>query len=317
MKMKKVTSIILISTMILSVFSLTGCSKESKLDSITVTYVTSPLNVPSIIEKDKGLFAKNMGEFGIDTVEYANLTSGADQTQALASGDIQFLYAVGATSVILSAANGADIKIVSMYSRSPKAFRLFASDNTINSPQDLKGKTIAGPQGTILHELLVSYLATDEMTLSDVNFINTTIPDAMASLEGGSVDCALLAGPAAYNADKSGLHIVTTGEDLIEATIVCATTDEFYKANKDIVDAFLDAQKETLDYIDSNHDAAMQEVADTLDMEVSAVEEMYKYYDFDMTVKDSDINAIKETMEFMYGNDMIESEVDIESLVIR
>lgn len=317
MKMKKVTSIILISTMILSVFSLIGCSKESKLDSITVTYVTSPLNVPSIIEKDKGLFAKNMSEFGIDTVEYANLTSGADQTQALASGDIQFLYAVGATSVILSAANGADIKIVSMYSRSPKAFRLFASDNTINSPQDLKGKTIAGPQGTILHELLVSYLATAEMTLSDVNFINTTIPDAMASLEGGSVDCALLAGPAAYNADKSGLHIVTTGEDLIEATIVCATTDEFYKANKDIVDAFLDAQKETLDYIDSNHDAAMQEVADTLDMEVSAVEEMYKYYDFDMTVKDSDINAIKETMEFMYGNDMIESEVDIESLVIR
>lgn len=269
------------------------------------------------MEKERGLFAKNMGEFGIKTVEYANLTSGADQTQALASGDIQFLYAVGATSVILSAANGADIKIISMYSRSPKAFRLFASDDTVNSPKDLEGKTIAGPQGTILHELLVSYLSTANMTLDDVNFINTTIPDAMASLAGGSVDFALLAGPAAYNADKSGLHVVTTGEDLIEASIVCATTHEFYKAHSDIVDAFLAAQQETLDYIDSNHDAAMQEVAGTLDIEVSAVEDMYKYYDFDMGVKDSDIAAIKDTMKFMYNNHMIEEEVDIESLIVR
>ena len=49
-------------------------------------------------------------------VDYAELTSGADQTQALASGDVQVLYAVGGTSVILSAANGADIKVLNMYS---------------------------------------------------------------------------------------------------------------------------------------------------------------------------------------------------------
>ena len=78
------------------------------------------MNVPTIIEKNQGIFAKNFGEMGI-TTDYAELTSGADQTQALASGDVQVLYAVGATSVILSAANGADIKVLNMYSRSPKA----------------------------------------------------------------------------------------------------------------------------------------------------------------------------------------------------
>ena len=46
-------------------------------------------------------------------MKYAEITSGADQTQALAAGDVQVLYAVGATSVILSAANDADIKAVS------------------------------------------------------------------------------------------------------------------------------------------------------------------------------------------------------------
>ena len=94
---------------------------KSDLDKLVFTYVTSPLNVPTIIEKDQGIFAKDFGEMGI-TTDYAELTSGADQTQALASGDVQVLYAVGATSVILSAANGADIKVLNMYSRSPKAF---------------------------------------------------------------------------------------------------------------------------------------------------------------------------------------------------
>ena len=81
-------------------------AKESDLDKLTFTYVTSPLNVPTIIEKNQGIFEKTFGDMGIE-VDYAELTSGADQTQALASGDVQVLYAVGGTSVILSAANGA------------------------------------------------------------------------------------------------------------------------------------------------------------------------------------------------------------------
>ncbi len=83
---------------------------ETSIDKLTVTYVTSPLNVPTILEKDQGIFEKELGV----PVEYAELTSGADQTQALASGDVQILYAVGATSVILSAANGADIKVLNL-----------------------------------------------------------------------------------------------------------------------------------------------------------------------------------------------------------
>lgn len=59
-------------------------AKESDLDKLTFTYVTSPLNVPTIIEKNQGIFEKTFGDMGIE-VDYAELTSGADQTQALAS----------------------------------------------------------------------------------------------------------------------------------------------------------------------------------------------------------------------------------------
>ena len=117
-----------------------SAENTSGLDKLVFTYVTAPLNVPSIVERDQGIFGDAFGDMGID-VEYAEITSGADQTQALASGDVQVLYAVGSSSVILSAANGADIKVINMYSRSPGAFCMYTKDESLTTPESLAGKT--------------------------------------------------------------------------------------------------------------------------------------------------------------------------------
>ena len=238
----------------------------SDLDKLVFTYVTSPLNVPTIIEKNQEIFEKDFGEMGIST-EYAEITSGADQTQALASGDVQVLYAVGATSVILSAANGADIKVLNMYSRSPKAFCMYSKDESLTTPESLKGKTIAGPAGTNLHELLVSYLAQAGMSIDDVNYVSMSIPDAKAGLDGGSVDAALLAGSVAYNADKQGYHKVTDGEGLIKAIIAVATTQKFYDEHPEVIAQLEKSQQEIADFMKENPDETMSIVAKELDLD--------------------------------------------------
>ena len=286
------------------------------IDQVTLTYVQSPLNVPSIVERDEELFQKAFAKNGIDTVEYSNLTTGPEQTQALASGDIQFLNAVGATSVFLSAANGADIKIISMYSRSPKAFMLFSKDDSIQSAEDLKGKTIGGPKGTILHELLVAYLTQAGMTEQDVNFVNMGIPDAQAALTGGSVDAALLAGPTAYNMQKDGYHVVTNGEGLTDATIVTATTQAFYDEHPELVESFLDAQKEALTFMEEHNDETIALAAKATELSEDAVKEMYGMYDFSMDISDSDIAGMEKTEDFMKETGMIETDVDVKSLIL-
>ena len=286
---------------------------ETSIDKLTVTYVTSPLNVPTILEKDQGIFERELGV----PVEYAELTSGADQTQALASGDVQVLYAVGATSVILSAANGADIKVLNMYSRSPKAFCMYSKDETLTTPESLKGKTIAGPTGTNLHELLVSYLAQAGMTLDDVNYVNMTIPDAKAGLDGGSVDVALLAGATAYNAEQQGYHLVADGEGLISALIAVATTLKFYDEHPDVIKKLNAAQEEIASYMADNQEATMETVAATLDLDVDAVEEMYGFYDFSTEITDADKEGFQKTADFMYESGMIENELDVNTLFIQ
>ena len=318
--MKRTIALIVSVVMMLAALAACASTQNGKtaytVQTVNMTYVKSPLNVPSIVEKQRQSFETAYSKLGLGFA-YSDLTSGADQTAALASGDIQILNAVGATSVILSAANGADIRIIGMYSTSPKAFRLYSKDASVTSAKDLAGKTIAGPKGTNLHELLASYLAAAGMTIADVNFVSMDIPSAFAALESGSVDCALLAGAVAYNCAAAGYHLVTDGEGLIAGAILTATTQEFYDANKGIIDAFLAVQKDTLTFMKDNRDQVLEMAAAETGLENAAVEDMYGLYDFRMDLTDDDMKALQNTEKFMYDSGLIENEVDVASLVLE
>jgi sulfonate transport system substrate-binding protein len=313
----------LVGTLVLSL-TLAACSgkggtakKETKKpEKVSITYVQAPLNVPSIVEKANTSFEKKFKEKGVE-VTYSTITSGADQTAALASGDIQFLNCVGGSSVLLSAANGADIKIISLYSQAPKAFKLFSKDAGLKSAADLKGKTIAGPKGTILHELLASYLQKAGLSMADVKFVSMGLPAARSALENGSVDCALLAGPLAYQEEKKGMHVVTTGDGLVSGLTVTATSGKFYKEHKDLVDTFLSVQKETLEYMAKNKDQALALTMKATELDKQAVESMYGLYDFSMDITPQAIESLKKTQDFLVASKLMEKKVDVDSLFVK
>lgn len=314
----KLTAVLATGVLVTSMVGCSSTTKESELTDLTITHVTSPLNVPSIIQKNKNMFAEEFKANGKDvTVNYAEITSGADQTQALASGDVDILYAVGGTSVISAAANGADIKILNMYSRSPEAFCMYSHDANIKSAEDLRGKTIAGPVGTNLHQLLIAYLEDEGMTIDDVNYVNMAIPDAKAALDGKSVDVALVAGPTAHKAKEQGYNLVTNGKGLTDAVIAVAVTEEFYNAHKDDIEIFMQAEENIIKFIEENYDETMEIVAKELDLDKAAVEEMYKQYDFSIETTDADKKAFQNVADFMLETKMIENEVNIEDLFIK
>lgn len=315
--MKKIIKTVIILLGITMFIS--GCAKKdhsvsNNIDKLKVTYVTSPLNVPSIIEKHQQVFAKHLNGIKID---YAEITSGADQSQALASGDVQLLHAIGGSSVVAAAANGVDIKIINMYSRAPEAFALFSKDNSLNDATSLKGKTIAGPAGTNLHELLVAYLKKSDLTIKDVNFVNMSIPDALAAVGAGKIDVAMLGGPAAYKAQTNGLHKVTDGKGLIEAIICVATTQKFYDEHKDVIDNFMKAQEELRSYMMSNAKETKDIVKDALKLDDAAYDTMYPQYDFSLQVSEKDIAGLQKTADFMYENGMIKNKVNAKELFIK
>ena len=54
-----------------------------------------------------------------------------------------------------------------------------------------------------------------------------------------------------------------------------------------------------------------------LDLDKSAVEEMYKQYDFNIETTDADIQAFQNVADFMLKTEMIENEVNVEDLFIK
>ena len=286
---------------------------EEKLsvDELNITYVTAPLNVPSIIEKNKEIFKKHLPGVKIN---YKEITSGADQTAALASGDVDILYALGGSSAILAKANGQDIKVLNMYSRAPKAFSLFSKDDSIKNPKDLKGKKIGGPVGTNLHQELLAYLEKEKMSEEDVEFSNMQIPDAAAALDSGNLDVALLGGPAAYKAKEAGLYEITNGENLIDAIICVASSEKFAKDHPDVIKALDDAQKEISEFMEENKDQTKEIVKKELDLDDKAYDYMFPMYDFSTKITDKDKEGFERTKKFMLDNKMIEKDFDINLL---
>lgn len=320
--MKKTSGLVVFALM-LAMLLIGGCGEAKKEQAaaviakrVVVTYVPAPLNVPSIVEKTRKSFETAYKAQGL-AFDYSTITSGADQTAALASGDIHFLNCVGGSSVLLAAANGADIKILSAYSAAPKAFKMFSKDGAIKSPADLKGKTIAGPKGTILHELLAAYLKQGGLSMKDVKLVSMGLPQARAALEGGSVDAALLAGPLAYTAEKQGLHVVTDGTGLVSGLTLTATSGRFYKDNKPLVDTFLKVQKETLAFIKANHKEAVSMTAKATDLPETAVEEMFGLYDFNSELTPELLKSLQETQQFLLQSGMLEKQVDINKLLVK
>jgi len=309
--MKKILAITLALVLALGM-AVCASAEGLSVDKLVMTYVTSPLNIPSIIDQNDHVFETVLGV----PVEYPEISSGADQTLALASGDVQLLYAVGGTSIILSAANGADIKVLNMYSRAPKAFCLYAKDETLTTPESLKGKTIAGPAGTNLHELLAAYLAGAGMSMDDVNFVSMSIPDSKAALDGGSADVAMLGGAAAYNAEAQGYHLVTDGEGLIKAIIAVATTEQYAKDHPGVIEKIEEAQKQIMEAMTTDEERAYSMAAETLGLDVEAVREMAACYDFSLDITEDDIAGFQKTADFLYESGMIDEPYDVHGLLL-
>lgn len=285
-----------------------------KVENINISYVKAPLNVPSIVEKKKGLFENEFSKDNIK-VTFPEITEGSKMTEAVAAGSLDFCNAIGATSVILAAANGVNIKIIGMYSRAPKAFTIMSKNPSIKTVADLKGKKIVGPKGTILHQLLLEALKKNNMKVDDVQFINMGIPQGVSAMMAGSADVALVAGAAVPQAVGKGAHIITTGEGLLDATIVIAARGDFLDKHEDIAKRYMSVHQKSLDFMKNNVDETYKMASEETKMSVDQVKKMYNLYDFNPKITAKDIQELEKTQDFLKKNGMLNKTVDIKALI--
>jgi sulfonate transport system substrate-binding protein len=301
---------------------LAGCGSSQKADApkaapvkeLRVTYVKAPLNIPSIVDKFNQTTVKGFEKDGTK-VTFPVITSGAKQTEALAAGSLDIASCLGGTSAILAASNGADVKVVGIYSRAPKAFNIMVKDPSIKTAADLKGKRVVGPKGTILHQILAAALAKEKLTLKDVQFRSLGIPASVNALLSGDADAALVAGADVLRAQRAGARILANGEGLVDATIVIGVSGKFLKEHPDTVRRYLDLHQENLRFMKEQQAKAYEFAAKETGLSVNDVKLMAPWYDFSTAITDKDIKDLEATQEFLLANGMQKNRIDIKSML--
>ncbi|CQI88126.1 taurine transporter substrate binding subunit [Yersinia rohdei] len=274
-------------------------------DTLNITYVTAPFNMPSIIMREKGFLDNEMAVYN-KKVNNSVITSGAKQTQAMAAGKIDIASVLGSSSAILAKANGAPIEIIAAFSRGPKAYTLMTMDKNIKSISDLKGKKVAGPKGTVLNQLLVAALKSQGLTLNDIEYINMDIPAASAALLSGKVDAATLAGAHVIDAEKSGAVLLADGKGLISPTTVIAARSDWVKNNPELVKAYFSAHLKAIDFIKQHPDEALKITAKEQKISLDDAKKQFSLYDFNPVLTSVDIKNLNEDQDFMIENGMLQ-----------
>ncbi|HEV2553209.1 MAG TPA: NrtA/SsuA/CpmA family ABC transporter substrate-binding protein [Bosea sp. (in: a-proteobacteria)] len=269
-----------------------------KPKTVRITYVTAPFNVPSIVMREKGFLDEAFAPFGI-RVENPVITSGAQQTQAIAAGEIDIASVLGGTSAILAAANGVPLRVVAAYARSPKAYFLMTRADGPTTLAGLKGKKIAGPKGTVLNQLLVAALASQKLTLADVEYINMDLPAARAALLAGQVDVATLAGANVTLVEKAGGRALASGDGLIKPTTVIGARTGFLEQHPDLVDAYFAAHRKALDFMAKHPEEALAIAAREQKISLEDARAQLPLYDFNPTMTDADVANLTADQSFM------------------
>ena len=255
-----------------------AANAPGQLSTISIAYTSiSPQYSPVWIAKDAGIFRMN----GINA-ELVYMRGGVLATQALVSGDVQFINA-GGGGVVDAVLGGADIFIIaSPINQEPQ---VLVTRRDIKEAAQLKGKKIAvnslaGPSILSL-KMILAALGLDPD--KDVGFL-VTGPSAsrFAALSSGMVDATSLAPPFTLAARKAGYNFFDNVPGLREAELPNAamvTSRKVFDAQPIVTELVVKSVIEGIHFYNTEKAKTIAILKKYMKLEnADEMEETYNYY---------------------------------------
>jgi NitT/TauT family transport system substrate-binding protein len=184
-----------------------GATPTEGSTKIEVGYVPILAFAPIYVAKELGYYA----EEGLD-VELQAFPGGSDLVILTASGELDAAFAGAGPPLFNGVAQGLPVKIIAPghTEGDPAATPLMISrkaceDGAITSVADLKGKKVSVNARGSIEYLLNAALSTGALTIDDIDLQVLPFPDAVAALQTGAVDAALISEPLATKAEQDGI----------------------------------------------------------------------------------------------------------------
>jgi NitT/TauT family transport system substrate-binding protein len=292
-----------------------GGGEQSETTKLTVGVIPIADVAPLYLGIKQGFFEEQNLEIEPQLAE-----GGAAITPAVLSGDFQIGFS-NTVSLLIAASKELPVTIISQGVLGGKteeeawADLLVLKDGPIKEPKDLEGKTIAVNTLSNICEVTIrkslSDMGVDDSTLK---WAEVPFPDMNAALEAERVDGACVVEPfvsqgKAGKAKGIDPFYVNTAPDLTVATYF--TSKQYAAENPEVVEAFVTAMQQSLDYAQQNPDAVRQILLEYTQIPPEAVENIkLPQWRQDIT---TDTVELLSQLSLEYG--LIESEPDLGELI--
>lgn len=292
-----------------------GLAHTAGLSEINLTYVKSPFNLQNIVMKQQGTLEKEFDKDHIK-INWHEINSGAKQSQALSAGALDIATVMNTASLLMGASAGQQISIATGVAHPRHIFAIVGKKGPKMSIEDLKGKTVAGPKGTVLHQLLVAALQSKGMTMQDVNFVSMDPAMAYTALAAGKIDAALTVAGFVIKANAAGMKTIATCEGLVEPNLVMVTRNSFAKEHPEILARIVKVQRDTLVWIRNHKKEALEMGAKAQNISITDAQKLYDWSHFYNELTDQDIKSLEKDQEFLIANGMQQKKLDVKTLVL-
>lgn len=282
---------------------------------INIAYVKSPFNLQNIVMKEQKSLEKEFEKDGIK-VNWIDIHSGKQQAVALASRSVDMTAVMNTSSLLMHNAAGIPLRVATGVSHPTEIFALVGKPGASLTITDLKGKSVAGPKGTILHQLLLAALEKEGLKSNDVQLQSMPPQSALAALLSGKVEAALIAAGGIKKAEENGCKVIATAKGLVDVNLVSVVHKDFYDKYPQLVDRVVSVHRKTLDWILNNWDKAVDIGAKAHNLDHDTADYLAKSSHFYNTLTEKDIEGMNKDQKFLTENGIMKNPINVEDIIL-
>lgn len=291
---------------------------------VRIGYVNVMDDAQAMLAKDAGLYEKH----GLDA-ELQLFNSGTDLIKAIVGGQLE-AGVLGFTNALTWVARGADLKIVGGAQMGYHSI-LARTESGIRTVADLKGRRLASQKQGSTADIVLNGVIFPQAGLSreEVNLSYVSPAVAIQSLAAGQVDAAFVFEPYDRIARLTApvQEIYEIGKVWPFPCMVVITSGQAWNENREAITRLLDAQKEAIQMLQSQPEAAARLLAprfiqgETLETPsgpvpaVDVIAEAIRSQTFSWRITPEQVARMQEIADLMVSQGVLQAPIRVEEVL--
>lgn len=282
-----------------------GCKEKTKKVPHTVNIAIQPSAafIPLYIARYKGFIEEALKPMNV-TVVWQNFESGPPMTQSL-NAEMSDIGVIGDVPSVSALSAGEAMKIVGIPASGANAYAMLArtDDSTFNSSADMKGKKIATVFGSTGHNFTTKLLEKNGLSFDDIDFLSISVGEAENALVSKTCDAIVIWEPNVTRLIDSGVaKIVATGSETdLRGTNAFVVRSEYLAEHSDVIKVILEQYYKAVQIIPVLDEETLLKLSNALKIKPEQVLKIAEKYDFSITVSQTDIASLQNTVNFLVG----------------